>query len=248
MGAKEKSYNQHCPVAHAADVLSGRWTFLILRNLLGGARRFNDIRKGIPRISPTLLTDRLKHLEGRGLLEKVSNPENGYYEYVPTQSAYEVGPIINILGIWGQRWMVKQLPQNSVDIGIFMWDVQWRIDPAHFPAGQSTIGFEFTGYPNKEYQRWWVVVEDSVDLCPVDPGFETDLYVVTDIETLLKVWMGDISAVAAIREEKIDLQGRRDLVDSFSDWFPLSHYAIVPYAPEPLDLNNLMDKLNGIYT
>jgi DNA-binding HxlR family transcriptional regulator len=239
-----KSHGQYCPVARAAEILTQRWTLLLLRDLLGGIRRFNDLRRGVPLMSPSLLSHRLKHLEKYGLVVRVS--QAGSVEYHTTPAARELRPIIDLLGAWGQRWVRNQLIDDELDVNLLMWDMSLRIDPKRFGAGRTVVGFEYTDRPRLKKadwrtDKWWLVMTDGEnDLCVRDPGFDVDLYVVTDLRTMTRVWMGDIPVPEALRSGAIKLHGSRVLADSFERWLPLSYHAPNERPPAPLDLERIL--------
>ena len=139
-----KTYGQYCPVARAAEILGERWTLLILRDILGGARRFNQIRNGVPRMSPTLLSQRLKGLETFGLITRQAVPGTGVIEYAPTQAGLEARPIIELFGVWGQRWVRNRLGDDELDVSLLMWYLQCGVDPRHFDTERRVVCFEFT--------------------------------------------------------------------------------------------------------
>lgn len=239
-----KSHGQYCPVARAAEILSQRWTLLLLRDLLGGIRRFNDLRRGVPLMSPSLLSHRLKHLEKYGLVVRVS--QAGSVEYHTTPAARELRPIIDLLGAWGQRWVRNQLIDDELDVNLLMWDMSLRIDPKRFGLGRTVVGFEYTDRPRLKKadwrtDKWWLVMTDGEsDLCVRDPGFDVDLYVVTDLRTMTKVWMGDIPVREALRSGVIKLHGSRLLADSFERWLPLSYHARHERPPASLNLERIL--------
>ena len=243
---KMRTYGQYCPVARAVDVLGERWTLLILRDILGGARRFNDIRRGVPRMSPTLLSNRLKSLEAFGLIVRRAAPETGHVEYGPTQAGLEVGPIIQLYGAWGQRWVRNRLGDDQLDVNFLMWYLRCGIDRRHFPPERSVVRFEFTDRPRLRKDNWWldmwwlIVTEDEVDLCVQDPGHEVDLYVISDLRTMTKVSLGDISTREAVRAQAIELHGSRLLAKSFEKWLPRSPHADVERPPEPLEIRRII--------
>ena len=239
-----KSHGQYCPVARAAEILTQRWTLLILRDLLGGIRRFNDLRRGVPLMSPSLLSQRLKHLERYGLVARVSHA--GAVEYHTTPAARELRPIIELLGAWGQRWVRNQLIDDELDVNLLMWDLSLRVDPKCFGSGRTVVGFEYTDRPRLKKgdwptDKWWLVMTDGEgELCLRDPGFDVDLYVVTDLRTMTKVWMGDIPVREALRSGAIELNGSRSLANSFERWLPLSHHAQHERPPTPLNLVRIL--------
>lgn len=244
--AAMKTYGQYCPVARAADILGERWTLLILRDILGGARRFNQIRKGVPRMSPTLLSNRLKGLEDNGLIRRRNNPTTGVIEYTPTQAGLEVLPIVELYGVWGQRWVRNRIGEDDLDVSQLMWYLRCGIDRRHFGPEQSVVHFVFTDRPRLLKGSWWVdkwwliVAEDEIDLCAKDPGRDVDLYVTSDLRTMTKVTLGDMPIRAAIASGAIELHGSRSLAKNFDRWFPRSNFADVMRPPEPLDLQRIL--------
>jgi DNA-binding HxlR family transcriptional regulator len=183
MTMTQGSYKQFCPVAMAAEVLSTRWTIVLLRELVAGSTRFNDLRRGVPRMSPALLSQRLKDLEAAGVIARKAVPrEPGVYEYRLTQAGRELEPIIEAFGIWGQRWVDSDLSLQNLDAQLLMWDMRRRIDPTPMPDRRSVIQFKYPERPPSE-RTWWLLVEPGaeVDVCGVDPGFDVDLYVSSDL-------------------------------------------------------------------
>lgn len=222
-----KRYGQFCPVARATEILTERWTPLILRDLLGGSHRFNELRKGVPLMSPSLLSKRLKTLEKAGVIERRGDKANGGVEYHLTPAGLETVPLVETLGAWGQRWVRSRLGESELDPGLLMWAMRGGIDPTPFPAGRTVIHFE---YPEVKPPKnlWWLVTEDGViDLCLTDPGYEVDLYMTSDLETMTRVWMGDVPLGETLRAGQIELHGSASLRRSIKSWFALSGFAHV---------------------
>lgn len=246
-----QSYGQYCPVARAAEILNERWTLLLMRDLLGGARRFNEIRKGVPRMSPTLLSKRLKSLEACGLIVRRQAGKSGPVEYLPTPAGLEIKAIIELYGAWGQRWVRNRLGEDELDVNLLMWFLRCGIDRQHFPPGRSVVHIEYSDRPRLSngtwwLDRWWLIVsEDEIDLCLQDPGFEVDLYVVTDLRTMTDVSMGDIAVREALRSRAIELHGSPLLTKGFERWLPRSSHAGVPRPPNPLNLRHVLKSMDG---
>ena len=223
-----KGYGQFCPVAKAAEILTERWTLLVLRELLLGSRRFNDLRKGVPLMSPTLLSKRLKFLEAAGVIERRRARSDKGWEYQPTNAGQDLLPVVEMLGVWGQHWVRSQLTSSELDPGLLMWDIRRRIDPRQFPDRRIVVQFEFSDVAQSK-RRWWLVGDkDGADLCVTDPGFEADLYIFTDVRTMTAVWMGDMTLKYAIESGRIDLEGVQELRRSLRSWLQLSPLAGVP--------------------
>ncbi len=220
------SYGQFCPVAMAAEIVCSRWTPLILRELLCGTTRFNDIRRGVPRMSPTLLSKRLKELEDVGIIVTAPTAQTGVVEYKLTAAGEELRGIVMALGVWGQRWVESSLSLKHLDPSLLMWDMRRNLVAANFPRRRCTVNFL---YPDVSAGRkaWWVVVEEDgkVDLCGVDPGFDVDLYVNAKLRSMTAVWMGLAKLEAEIQAGNIELIGDKALARTVQDWLGLSVFA-----------------------
>jgi DNA-binding HxlR family transcriptional regulator/putative sterol carrier protein len=216
-----KGYGSFCPVAKAAEILTERWTPLLLRELLLGSRHFNQLRRGIPQMSPTLLSKRLQTLEEAGLISRQSS-NNGHWAYHPTQAAREAWPLIDALGYWGHRWARSQLTPNELHAGRLMWNMRRSFDLKHVP-------FDFVMYieiADARPKRWWFVVKkEDADLCWDDRGFEVDISVYASLLTLVHIFMGELPLLRACELGKIKIEGPKHLVNSMRAWFPRSKYA-----------------------
>lgn len=225
----ERGYGQFCPVSMAAEVLCTRWTMVLLRELVAGSTRFNDLRRGVPRMSPALLSQRLKDLEAAGVLTREPSPnEAGVFEYRLTAAGQELGPLIDALGVWGQRWVTSDLMlgQDKLDASLLMWDMRRGLDLTPMPKRKSVIQFR---YPEQAPQdrSWWLLVDPQarVDLCSIDPGFDVDLYVTTDLRTMSAIWMGLDTVRAAVGSERMALVGDAALASDMQSWLGLSPFA-----------------------
>ena len=213
-------YGQFCPVAQAAEVLTERWTPLVIRELaLTGSRRFNDIQRGVPLMSSSLLSKRLRELERAGLVERRPRPDGKASEYHLTAAGQELGPIFAQIGVWSERWLRRPIFDETPDTGLLMWWVRTTVKTDALPAGRTVIHFRFSGASEK-LRSFWLVFPEA-DLCLSDPGFGVDLTVQTDPKTLTAVWMGDLGLGTALRKRAIELEGPEHLVRSFPKWFGL---------------------------
>ena len=205
------SYKQFCPVAMAAEILCTRWTVVVLREFTAGSTRFNDLRRGVPRMSPALLSRRLKELEAAGILSRRKiTSEPGVSEYQLTAAGRELKPLVEAFGIWGQRWVEKELSLTHLDVSLLMWDMRRNLNPNPMPKRRSVIHVKFPELPAAT-RSWWLLVEPGtgVDLCSVDPGFDVDLYVSTDLKTMTAIWMGLENVRTAVSAERLLLTGDR---------------------------------------
>ena len=221
------SYKQFCPVAMAAEVLCTRWTVVLLRELVAGSTRFNDLRRGVPRMSPALLSKRLKDLEEAGIVARVaSRAEPGVLEYHLTPAGRELEGVIMAIGKWGQHWVEAQLSLENLDPSLLMWDMRRNLDPTPMPDRRCVIHFIYPEQPSAR-RYWWLVIEPDaeVDLCSVDPGFDVDLYVTVDLRTMTAIWMGLTTVGDSLAREKLTLTGDRHLAKDMQAWLGLSPFA-----------------------
>ena len=223
-----KGYGQFCPVAKAAEIVAERWTPLVLRELVCGSRRFNDLHRGVPLMSRTLLATRLEQLQRAGIVQCASRLGGRGREYKLTPAGEELRPLIDCLGAWGQRWARAQIGIGDLDPGLLMWDIHRRVNVDELPPKRVVVRFDFSGVPAtiRCAKTWWLVLKQpEVDLCLKDPGFQEDLVVSADLRTLTMVWMGDVRLADAIRAGVIRLEGTRSLVRAFPTWLRLSAFA-----------------------
>lgn len=223
----QRSYKQFCPVAMAAEVLSTRWTVVLLRELVAGSTRFNDLRRGVPRMSPALLSQRLKELEAAGVLRRDPSPvEAGVFEYRLTDAGRELEALVDVFGVWGQRWVTTELSLQNLEASLLMWDMRRNLDPTPMPPKRSVILVCFPEQAPKD-RTWWLLVEPgaSVDLCSVDPGFDVDLYVSTDLRTMTAIWMGLDTVRAALSDRRMMLTGCQRLAGDMQAWLGLSPFS-----------------------
>lgn len=219
-----KSYRQFCPVAKAAEIVAERWTPLVIRELLSGSHRFNDLRRGVPLMSPSLLSQRLKFMEDEGLVERRRDEDGTAYHL--TRAGTELMPVIEALGTWGKRWVRRQAGSaEDLDPGLLMWDIHRRLRIDRFPSRRTVLRFDLTDVPSKARYYWLVIDRGTVDICLKDPGFEVDLYVAVDLETLTGVWLGDCPLDKAVLSGAIDLHGPSELIGRFKTWLMLSVFA-----------------------
>jgi DNA-binding HxlR family transcriptional regulator len=223
----EGSYRQFCPVAMAAEVLCTRWTVVLLRELVAGSTRFNELRRGVPRMSPALLSRRLKDLESAGIVTReASRSDAGAFEYRLTASGRELGPIIEAFGIWGQRRIDADLSLQHLDVQLLMWDMRRNLNTTPMPQGRNVVQFVYPELAATQ-RSWWLIVDpkDDVDLCSVDPGFDVDLYVSVDLRTMTAIWMGLDTVRAAVASKRMVLTGDRRIASAMQTWLGLSPFA-----------------------
>ncbi len=222
-------YGQFCPVAKAADIIGERWTVLILRELLLGTTRYNDLQRGLSRISPTLLSKRLKGLEEKGLVLRKRPPGQRTHEYFLTACGRELAPLIDTLAVWGMRWARGQLADSELDVEFLMRDLQRRLQTDQLPDGETVLCFTFSEL--EQHKSWWLLVrEGETDLCTENPGKEVDLYISTGVRELVAVWRGDLDMKKAVRNKQIRTHGNSHLARTMPDWLGICLYADIQPA------------------
>ncbi len=226
-------YGQFCPMAKAAEIVAERWTLLIIRELLAGSSRFNDLRRGVPLMSPALLAQRLRDLEREGVIERWTRAGARSHEYRLTRAGRALAPVVRHLGDWGARWAIGRLDAHDLDVTLLMWAMRRRVDPTAFGPRRVVVAFDFGDLPPGK-RRWWLVNHRGreVDLCPKDPGFAVDLYVTCRLRTMVEVWIGARSLEAALRDGALELSGERDLRQRFRSWLLLSPFAATAHAAQ----------------
>ena len=222
------SYGQFCPISMAAEVVGSRWTLLVIRELLCGSTRFNDLRKGVPRMSPTLLSKRLKELELLGVVRVVPTEQAGINEYRLTEAGEALRPLVMGLGSWGYQWLEETMALQKLDPTLLMWDMHRGIDAAVFPPGRSTVQFVYPEMDERHRDYWLVIEDGEVDVCWVDPGYEVDLWVRCSLRVMTAIWMGYSSLRAEITKGTVEVEGDPNLARTMPAWLSLSAFAKEP--------------------
>lgn len=219
------TYGQFCPVAKAMELLDERWTMLVMRELLCGSQHFNELRRGVPRMSPSLLSKRLATLMRAGLVERFETGNR--VSYVPTAAGRELEPIVAALGAWGSRW-VPQLGDADLDPRLLMWDIHRNLDHDTMPNVRTVLRFVFPEL-SKDVREWWVVATAGhVDLCDFDPGHPVFATIEADLHVLTQVWRGDVPWDSAVAAGSLTVHGGPAARRCVPSWLKLSAFAGVP--------------------
>lgn len=221
--ASESEYSQFCPLARACEVVAVKWNALILREISLGSTGFNDIHRGVPQMSTALLASRLKMLEGFEVIKRHSEGPGKKSHYTLTASGVRLAPALMMLTEWGRTDLGGTIRDGDLNVYYLMWDIHRGLDVAALAIRpRVTLAFDIDGArPDPKY--WWMVVENgTVDLCMKDPGYEPDLYLNAGNRDLTEVWMGLVPLRGALNSGLIRLDGDRELIDSFAEWFCLS--------------------------
>ena len=219
------SYHQFCPVSKAMELLDERWTMLVVRELVSGSEHFNDLRRGLPRMSPTLLSRRLHQLVRAGVVDR--QVEGNDVRYVLTQAGHELRPVVEALGAWGTRW-IGELGDGDLDPKLLMWDMHRHIDKDAIPDGRTVVQFRFPDAPSDARDWWLVITRGEVDVCDVDPGHAVAVTVTANLRNMVNLWRGDLSWSNALRAGAVQVHGPEGLRRAVPGWFTLSSFAAVP--------------------
>lgn len=219
------SYGQFCPVAKAMELLDERWTMLVVRELILGSRHFNDLRRGVPKMSPTLLSKRLQTLTRAGVVER--RDIGGRTSYSLTESGRELAGVVEALGAWGVRW-IGELGDRDLDPHLLMWDMRRTVPVDAWPRTRTVVNFKLSGAPPKASSWWLFVADGEADVCDFDPGFDATATVTTSLRTLTEIWRGDVSWSQALRNQSVRIDGPSDVRRAVPTWIGQSQLAAVP--------------------
>jgi DNA-binding HxlR family transcriptional regulator len=197
------SYGQYCPISRALDLLGERWSLMIIRDLVVGSTRFNDLARGLPGLSRSLLTKRLRQFERAGLVERIGS------DYFLTEAGTSLEPIVMGLGQWGAQWSFGDPDADELDAQLLVWWMHRRLDTSSFPGKRHVIQIRFTD----DRRLFWIVIEQGVpSVCMSDPGFDVDVSMTSDVSSLYQVWLGRLSVSDAIRTGRMIFEGPSALV------------------------------------
>lgn len=220
----------HCPAIKAADILGDKWVLQILRAMILGARRYSDFTTAMPRISPSVLSGRLKQLCENGLIVKRGEAgQQAVYRLAP--AGRDAASIVTMLAEWGVKWAARHTRVDQIDVGVMMWDLHRTLNTSELPDGETVFSFHLKDLD--KHNRWWIVAtQRSVDLCDKDPGKSVDLYVDGPLDAMLDVWMGEADINEQLRSEVIVMTGEPLLADTARHWFPVSPVVIARQEAE----------------
>lgn len=222
-----KRYGQFCPVAKAAELFCERWTPLVIRDLAWGATRFSELQRGVPLMSPTLLSKRLRQLEAEGIVERRRAPGARQHTYHLTAAGEEFVPVVEALGVWGQRWTRRELEEGEVDLGLLIWSLERNVHADAFGTGRTVVELALLDQP-KAKQRWWFVCDaGELELCVDAPGFDVDLHLEVTLPDIIHIVRGDLSLARALDAGRLVAHGPTRLRRALRRWLNLSPLAAV---------------------
>jgi DNA-binding HxlR family transcriptional regulator len=223
--AKASGYGQYCPLAMSAELLCNRWTMLLIRELLDGSTAFNEIARGVPLMSRTLLSNRLKELEAAGLVTRSGRPGGGKVTYRLSEAGQALGPVVRTMAEWGQSWIDVEPSLERLDADFLMWDIRRNVRRIAELPDRFVVQFEFKDAPDGKRQHWLIMTEQEIDLCHFDPGFEVDVFLETDLRTMTAVWMGWRDLSSATASDELSIHGNQRLTAMTPRWLGLSRLA-----------------------
>ena len=217
-----RSHAQYCPVAKGTEVLGDRWTLLIVREMLGGASGFNELQRGLPGISRSVLTDRMRALERAEVIERKTGPKGRTLEYRLTSAGRDLEPVLQAIGEWGATWSVREPRPEELDPYLLIVWMARHVDRPRLPPSRTVVRFDF----REPKRRYWMVLEPAeVSVCLQHPGFDVDLHVDVDTATLYRVYLGRATLGGALRAGQLTMSGPRALQRGFGEWFTWSAFA-----------------------
>lgn len=217
-----RTYGQFCPIAVGAEIFAERWTPLIIRELMAGSTRFNDLQRGLPRIPKAVLSQRLRYLEQFNVIERIPESGSGGGGYRLTESGQELARVAVRLGEWARQWGYAAIAPGNLDPDFLLWDIRRGINIDNLPDGRTTLRIDLTGACRRPY--WLVLERPEPSLCLTDPGFEIDLHVTADTVALHRIWVGEEDLAHALTTGRITLDGPPHLRRAFPTWLALGYF------------------------
>jgi DNA-binding HxlR family transcriptional regulator/putative sterol carrier protein len=222
--ANQRSYGQYCPISRTLGLLGERWSLLIVRDLLAGTTRFNDLARGLPGLSRGLLTKRLRQLEAAGVVERLGS------RYLLTDSGRGLEPIVAALSEWGAQWTFGEPEADELDAAVLVWWMHGRLDTTDLPGQRHVFHIRFTDDP----QQFWIVIESGdPSVCLSDPGFDVDVTITSDLEALYQVWLGRLPLNEATTAGRVRFSGPTPLTRRMPQVLQLSALAPIIAAKRP---------------
>jgi DNA-binding HxlR family transcriptional regulator len=219
------SYGQFCPVAKAMELLDERWTMLVVRELLLDSKHFNDLRRGLPKMSPALLSKRLQTLTRAGVVHRTE--VDGRTSYTLTECGRELNDVVQALSVWGVRW-IGELGDRDLDPHLLMWDIRRNVPVDDWPRARTVLAFRLSGVAAKTSSWWLMVADGKADICDIDPGYDTAAVVSTDLLTLTRIWRGDVSWKRTLLDGSVKIDGSASVRRAVPAWLGQSSSAAVP--------------------
>ncbi len=230
------SYGQYCPLAMASEFLCNRWTLLIFRELLFGSTNFNDISRGVPRMSRTLLSTRLKELVQIGLITRHEKRSTGQIEYALTQAGQALEPIVFTMASWGQEWLETEPSLENIDASFLMWDIRRNMNIHPVLPDPFIVYFFLTDVAENKSEHWLIFENNEIDLCYINRGFSVDVKIEVSARKLTRIWMGWDDFDLAIKDKLLRLSGNKEYTDIAALWLGSSSIAHIEKRDKKLQV------------
>lgn len=228
---RKSRYGQYCPLSMATEILGSRWTLLLLRELLDGSTGFNEIARGVPLMSRSMLSIRLKELEQAGLTMRKASGAGKSSEYRLTEAGHALGPVVRSIAEWGQEWIDTEPSLADIDTDFLMWDVRRNLKlPTDLPA-KFVLHFHFPDGPDGKTDHWLVTEGSDIDVCYIDPGHEVDVRIEANVKDFTQVWMGWLSLERALDDRRLFVDGPPRYTRNIASWLGLSAVSGIAKRP-----------------
>jgi DNA-binding HxlR family transcriptional regulator len=234
MMSNSAKYGQFCPLSVAAEFLCNRWTLLLLREMVFGSQTFNDISRGVPRMSRTLLSKRLKELGAIGLIEKFEEQGVEHSRYRLTPAGEALRPVIFTIADWSQEWLNVEPSLENIDPDLLMWNIRRHARHQDGLPDPFIVKFHLPDQPSKKQDSWLVFEKDEVDLCVIDRDFDVDVEVHCSSEVLTRIWMGWADFDEQVANGQLKLFGPADYTRPARQWLGCSRLAGISKQPSEL--------------
>lgn len=226
---RRTAYGQYCPISRALEILGERWSLLVMRDMIVGATRFNELARGLPGLSRSLLAKRLRQLERAGLLVHT----NG--RYLLTEAGRDLEPVVFGLGQWGATWAFQDPHPEELDAELLVWWMHTRVDTTAFDGPRHVLQLQFTDDP----RQYWIVIERGIpSICRSAPGFDVDLTLTCDVATLYRVWLGRLPLTRALKSGALIARGPTAWTRELHTILQLSPAAPLVMEPQPTRARN----------
>jgi len=216
-------YGQFCPVAKAAELLGDRWTFLVIRELLVGSNQFNDIHRGVPKMSRTLLSRRLRMLTEAGIVER-RHARGGRILYELSEAGWDLKPLVDMLGQWGERWLGNPLSSEEIDPALLVWELKRVTRPGQLSDRSVSVCFQFTDHPEFQHSLWRIQPDGRIEIVRADKSQNADLEVRAPTTEIAGIWLGRVDLEDAVSQGRVEIWGEPSLAQHFSRWLGRSPY------------------------
>ncbi len=200
---------------------------MILRELATGSTRFAQLQRGVPLASPTILSRRLKELEAEGIVERRRSDTGRSWTYHLTPAGEDFAPIVEALGIWGQKWSRRELREHEIDLGLLLWALEKGVRPDAFGPKRSVVHFDFHDRPANQRHWWFINADGACEMCVDDPGHEVDLHLTVSLPDMIYIWRGDISLGHALDTGRLEVDGATRARRRLPDWLGICALAHV---------------------